>query len=151
MAPALDRTRVGAPMTLHLVVAAAVAAVVVLGVTRPWPPDPVEVIWTTLGAGGTVYAAHVFRRRWLAELWRRRENLNGLIRLIMRGHLVLRGLGFIVQLLMLFAGIGAMLNWNRLILLWTLIGVAALTSLGSWYAERTAREQELYYRRHPEE
>lgn len=137
-------------MKIHAAVGLAVLVVLVLAYFVP-SDDTVEIVWTLFGAGGSVYAGHVFKRRWDAERWRQRQGMNGLFALTTQAHVMLRGLGFLGQLLILAGGLGAMLNWHRLVVIGSLIALAAVATFSCWYAERMADRQADYYIRHPEE
>lgn len=113
--------------------------------------DPIEIIWTGLGAAGSVYAWQVFVRRWRVNEWRKAKQINGAFKITAEQHVVLRGLGFGIQLLILTAGLGAMFDVGRLFVIGALIGVASLAALASWYAERKADQQAEFFRTHPEE
>ncbi len=137
-------------MSIHLGVGLAVLATFALAYLTP-SDDLSEIIWTSLGAGGAVYAWHVWTRRRAADQWRKRQEMNGLFGLVTQAHATLRGLGFLGQLLILLSGVGAMLNWNRFVIIGLIIGLAAVASFSAWYAERMADRQTDYYLAHPDE
>ncbi len=137
-------------MRVHFAVAFALLGVLALAYLTP-SDDPAEIIWTSLGAGGLVYAWHVWTRRRAADQWRRQQGMNGLFGLVTQAHATLRGLGCLGQLLILLSGVGAMLNWHRLIIIGLIIGLAAVASFSAWYAERMADKQMDYYLAHPDE
>lgn len=137
-------------MRIHVAVGLAVLGVLVLAYLTP-SDDWIEVLWTSLGAAGSVYAWHVWRRRVHADRWRRQQGLNSLFALTTQTHATLRGLGFLGQLLIAGSGVGAMLNWNRLIIVGSIIGLAIVATFSAWYAERMAEKQTTYYLKHPEE
>jgi hypothetical protein len=132
----------------HIAVILALLAVAVLAYLTP-TDDPSEIIWTSLGAGGAVYAWHVWRRRRAADQWRKQQGMNGLFGLTTQTHAILRGLGFLGQILILISGVGAMLNWSRLVIIGLIIALAAVATFSCWFAERMAEKQTDYYLKHP--
>lgn len=136
-------------MRIHVGVGLALLAVLILAYLVS-SDDVAEVIWTLLGAGGSIYGGHAFKLRLDAERWRQRQGMNGLFALTTQTHAMLRGLGFLGQLLILASGVGAMLNWNRLIIIGAIIALAAVATFSAWFAERMAEKQTNYYLRHPE-
>lgn len=137
-------------MRIHVAVGVAVLAVLILAWAVP-TDDTIEVIWASLGAGGSVYAAHVWKRRRNADEWRKRLRMNGSFALTTQTHATLRGFGVGAELLILISGVGAMLNWHRFVIIGSLIALAALLTISAWYAERAAERQEQYYLTHKED
>lgn len=137
-------------MSVHVGVGLAVLGVLILASVVP-SDDWVEVVWTALGAGGSVYAWHVFKRRLAAEQRRKERGINGALALTTQAHVALRGFGLLGELLILSSGLGAMLNWHRLLIIGAIIALAAVATFSCWYAERMAEKQTSYYLNHPEE
>lgn len=138
----------------------AVLAVLVLAHFHPETAAPIEVIWAAMGAGGSVYAAHAWWRRWAVDRWRQQAGFNGLFALTSRQHWVMRLLGLIVELLILVSGISAMLTplsirpevrLDDLVTTVSVIGIAVASTSGAWYSEWIAERQSEWVQEHPGE
>jgi hypothetical protein len=129
----------------------AVLGVVIIASLKPTGADLVEVVWTSLGAGGSVYAWQIWRRRVAMDRWRKANHVNGLFAITSQQHAVLRGVGFWIQVCIAAAGLGAMFNLNRLLIIGLLIAVAGLCTLSAWYAERKAEQASQYIHLHQED
>jgi hypothetical protein len=106
---------------------------------------PIEILWTEIAFIGLVYACKVVALRWDIERLRAARGLDGELKLISRGHLVLRGRDVAVQAINLGIGAAALLTEEparedvsvlAIVTTLGLIGVGLLTAAGCWYAER---------------
>lgn len=122
--------------------------------------DPIEVFWAILGAGGGVYAAAIWWRRWLVDQWRRKTGTNGWFALTCWGYVVGLGIAFGIELLMFASGLSAMVTppsiraevrANDVFTAWCVIGMGVLCTIGSWFANYMADLQAEYAGKHPEE
>jgi|SRR5581483_3621650 len=138
----------------------AVLAVLVLAACAP--PDyaePIEVVWAVMGAGGSVFAFQITRRRWQVNAWRKREAINGLFAISAHGSAVLRTSGLVAEVLILLGGLSAMatppsirpeLRANDVLTTLTILGIGICLTFSAWYADRQADRQAEYVRQHPE-
>lgn len=139
---------------------AAVLAVLVIWRTEPDTSDGIEVIWAGMGATGSVFAGTVWWRRWLVDQWRRKTGTNGWFALSCMGYLVGLGIALGIELLMLASGLSAMatppsiraeVRANDAFTAWCVIGMGALCTIGSWFANYVADLQGEYAGKHPED
>lgn len=138
----------------------AVLAVLIFAYWHQDTSEPLEAFWACLGAAGAIYGASVWWRRLDFQQWWRGRGKNGLMALTIRGHVVLRGVGTLGQLLILASGLSAMatppsvrveLQVNDLIVTLCLIGLALLNTFSCWFAEQIAEHQYDYLLKHPGE
>lgn len=118
--------------------------------------EQIEIAWTEVAFVGLVYGIKILALRWDLEVLRRRRGLNGELKLISEGHLVLRGIGATVQAINFGVGVAALLTEAparedvsvlALLTAFGLIVAGILMAVGCWYAEHNLAQQ-VTYRRH---
>lgn len=127
----------------------AILAVLIIAHLKPTGADAAEIVWTALGAAGAVYGWPVWRHRVAVDRWRKAAKVNGLFAIVSQQHAVLRGTGFWIEVCIAGAGLAAMLNWSRYLILGLLIAMAGLCTFSTWYAERKAEQASRYLVDHP--
>lgn len=137
-------------LSVDRVVDIAVLLVLVLAHFTVYTAAPLEILWAASGAGGGVFAAHVLMHRLEVDGWRRMKGYNGLFKLTSRGHIVLRGLALLIQVLITVSGIAAMLTPSSvradiqvtdMVISVCVLGVGVTSALACWYAEKNCEDQ----------
>lgn len=121
--------------------------------------EPVELLWTALGAGASAFSWIVVQRRWNVNAWRQHEGINGQFAISTTGSVVLRISGMISSLLIVASGISSMLTpasirpelkLNDLIVSLCLLGLGCSVTFSAWFANRQADRAADYQRAHPD-
>lgn len=112
--------------------------------------SPLEFVWAAMGAGGLVYAADIWKRRMDQKRFLQRTGHDPLGIDQIQAHVVLRGCGVLLQLLVLLSGLSSMqtppavrdvVQAHEMMTAYCVIGMGVLVTFSSWYAEHAAHRQ----------